>query len=57
MVLLFAFVWSAGGNLQDNPRNNSRVKFSSHIKGKILKILSGFPIDGEVYDYYPDFVT
>ena len=29
MVFIFAFIWSAGGNLHDNPRDNSRVHFSN----------------------------
>ncbi len=55
MIFVFAFIWSAGANLHDNPRNNSRVKFSQHFKSKILKLLSGFPFEGEIYDYYIDF--
>jgi dynein heavy chain len=55
MVLIFAFVWSTGANLQDNPKDNSRLRFSQHIKGKILKFFNGFPYEGEVYDYYIDF--
>ena len=51
MVLIFSFVWSAGANLHDS----SRTKFSQYIKGKILKYFSGFPFEGEVYDYYCDF--
>ena len=51
MVLIFSFIWSAGGNLHDN----SRLKFSQYIKSKILKHFSGFPFEGEVYDYYADF--
>jgi dynein heavy chain len=55
MVLIFSFVWSAGANLHDNPKDNSRLRFSQHIKGKILKFFNGFPYEGEVYDYYIDF--
>lgn len=51
MVLIFSFVWSAGANLHDS----SRGKFSQYIKGKILKHFSGFPFEGEVYDYYCEF--
>jgi dynein heavy chain len=46
MVLIFAFVWSAGANLHDSIKDNSRVRFSQHIKGKILKFFSGFPYEG-----------
>lgn len=51
MIFIFSFIWSAGGNLHDS----SRPKFSQTIKSKILKILSGFPFDGEVFDYYINF--
>ena len=51
MVIIFSFIWSAGANLHDSSRN----KFSQYIKGKILKHFSGFPFEGEVYDYYCDF--
>jgi dynein heavy chain len=51
MVLIFSFVWSAGANLHDS----SRGKFSQYIKGKILKHFSGFPFEGEVYDYFCEF--
>lgn len=46
MVLIFSFIWSAGANLHDNPKDNSRVRFSQYIKGKILKFFSGFPYEG-----------
>lgn len=46
MVLIFAFVWSAGANLHDSVKDNSRVKFSQHIKNKILKFYSSFPYEG-----------
>jgi len=55
MIFVFSFIWSAGANLHDNPRNNSRVKFSQYFKSKILKLLSGFPFEGEIYDYFIDF--
>jgi len=29
MVFIFAYIWSAGGNLQDSSKNNSRVYFSN----------------------------
>ena len=45
MVLIFSFVWSAGANLYDNIKDNSRVKFSHHIKNKILKFYSTFPYE------------
>ena len=32
MVMIFSFVWSAGANLHDNIKDNSRVKFSQHMK-------------------------
>lgn len=50
-MFIFSFIWSAGGNLHDS----SRQKFSQVIKGKILKILTGFPFDGDVFDYYVNF--
>ena len=28
MILVFCYIWSAGANLYDNPRENSRAKFS-----------------------------
>ena len=55
MVLIFSFVWSAGANLHDSIKDNSRVKFSQHIKNKILKFYSSFPYEGEIYDYFIDF--
>ena len=55
MIFIFSFIWSAGANMHDNPRDNSRINFSQHIKTKILKIFSGFPFEGEVYDYFIDF--
>lgn len=55
MVLIFSFIWSAGANLHDSPKDNSRIRFSQYIKGKILKFFSGFPYEGEVYDYFIDF--
>lgn len=55
MMFIFSFIWSCGGNLHDNPRDNSRVKFSAHLKGKIFNIHNGFPFDGDIYDYYIDF--
>lgn len=57
MVMIFSFVWSAGANLQDSIKENSRVKFSQQIKNKILKFYSSFPYEGEIYDYYIDFKT
>jgi dynein heavy chain len=54
MILIFSFIWSAGGNLTDNPKDN-RDFFSREIKQKVLKLLQTFPIEGEVYDYYIDF--
>lgn len=55
MVLIFSFVWSAGANLYDAIKDNSRVKFSHAIKNKILKFYSSFPYEGEIYDYFIDF--
>eukprot|EP00828_Plagiopyla_frontata_P006289 TRINITY_DN1271_c0_g1_i2.p1 TRINITY_DN1271_c0_g1~~TRINITY_DN1271_c0_g1_i2.p1 ORF type:complete len:1883 (-),score=297.33 TRINITY_DN1271_c0_g1_i2:372-6020(-) len=55
MILVFCFIWSAGANLYDNPRENSRAKFSQNMRSKLLKVLSSFPFEGEVYDYYIDF--
>ena len=46
MVMIFAFVWSAGANLHDSLKDNSRVKFSQNIKNKILKFYSSFPYEG-----------
>lgn len=43
MILIFGFVWSAGGNLYDNPRDNSRNKFSQHIRTKIRKFYMAYP--------------
>ena len=55
-MFVFSFVWSVGANLQDNPRDNSRAKFSQQIKNRILKSFSvNLPYEGEVYDYYVDF--
>lgn len=28
MILIFSYIWSIGGNLHDDPKNNSRSKFS-----------------------------
>lgn len=57
MVFIFAFIWSAGANLYDNPKDNSRTKFSQSIKAKLLKLSSGFsfPYEGDVYDYYANW--
>ena len=55
MVLIFSFVWSAGANLSDNPKDNSRIKFSHAIKNKILKFYSSFPYEGQIYDYFINF--
>lgn len=57
MVMIFAFVWSAGANLHDALKDNSRVKFSQQIKNRILKFYSSFPYEGEIYDYFIDFKT
>jgi dynein heavy chain len=46
MVMIFSFVWSAGANLHDSLKDNSRVKFSQNIKNKILKFYSSFPYEG-----------
>lgn len=51
MVLIFSYIWSAGANLQDN----SRQAFSQYLKGKIISLFSGFPFEGDVYDYYCDY--
>lgn len=37
-IVIFSFVWSAGANLHDNVRENSRIKFSSNLRAKILKL-------------------
>ena len=55
MVLIFSFVWSAGANLYDSVKENSRTKFSHTIKNKILKFYSSFPYEGEIYDYFINF--
>jgi len=55
MVFIFSFIWSAGGNLHDNPKDNSRSRFSDNIRRRILKIYTGFPYEMEVYDYYPNW--
>jgi dynein heavy chain, axonemal len=51
-IMFFSFIWSAGANLQDNPRENSRAKFSQVIKSKMMKHVY---LEGDVYDYYPDY--
>lgn len=51
MIFAFSFIWSAGANLHDS----SRSKFSQTIKGRILKILTGFPFEGDMFDYYISF--
>lgn len=51
MVFVQAFIWSAGGNLHDSTRG----KFSASIKNKILKLITGFPFEGEVFDYWANF--
>lgn len=51
MIFIFAFIWSAGGNLHDL----SRIKFSQHMRQKFLKLYSSFLFDGEVFDYFIDF--
>ena len=38
MILAFAFVWSVGGNLTDQPREN-RDFFSNQMKPKITKLI------------------
>jgi len=55
MLFIFSFIWSCGGNLHDNQRDNSRLKFSTQLKTKIFNIHNGFPFDGDIYDYYIDF--
>jgi len=55
LIFIFSFIWSAGANLHDNPRDNSRLRFSQSIKGKFLKIFTGFPYEGDIYDYYVNF--
>ena len=56
MIFIYSFIWSAGANLHDNPKDNSRAKFNQYFKQKILKISNVFPVDdSEVYDYYIDF--
>lgn len=55
MIFIFSFIWSAGGNLNDDSRMNSRVKFSQFMRQKFLKVYSSFLFDGEVFDYYIDF--
>jgi len=53
MNVIFSFIWSAGANIFDD----SRKEFSQQIRGKILKIMSGFPFEGDVYDYWPNWET
>ncbi|CAK85038.1 unnamed protein product (macronuclear) [Paramecium tetraurelia] len=53
MVLIFSYIWSAGANLHDS----SRSQFSQYLKGKIISLFSGFPFEGDVYDYYCDYTT
>lgn len=53
MIFIFSFIWSAGGNIFDDPKDNPRAKFSNYVRSKIIKIYMG--LDGEVYDCYPNF--
>src|SRR6185437_15608711 len=53
LVMIFSMIWSLGGNLNDQ----SKVKFSSYLKMKIMGIYTNFPYDGEIYDFYIDFNT
>lgn len=51
MAFVFSFIWSAGGNLHDSTRS----KFSQTIKNKILKLITGFPFEGDIFDYWANY--
>lgn len=51
MILIFAFIWSVGGNVHDSTRS----RFSQTMKQRFLKITAGFPFEGDVFDYYVNF--
>lgn len=55
MIIIFGFIWSAGGNVYDSIYYQGRAKYSKFIKSKILGFYTGFPFEGEIYDYYIDF--
>ena len=48
MAVIFAFIWSAGGNIYDENRKEFSIQL---IRSKILKIITSFPFDGDIYDY------
>ena len=49
MIFIFSFIWSVGGNLNDE----SRPKFNEEMRINFIKICTGLP-DGDLYDYYID---
>ena len=55
MIIIFGFIWSAGGNVFDTLQYQGRINFSKFIKSKVLGFYTGFPFEGEIYDYYVDF--
>jgi len=53
LILIFALIWSLGGNIHDSTKN----QFSNFLKLKIMSVYTSFPYDGEIYDFYIDFKT
>jgi hypothetical protein len=54
MIIIFAFTWSAGGNLDDE----TRFKFSRYLRdGLITKVHEYYPYEGHIYDFWVDFET
>eukprot|EP00698_Gefionella_okellyi_P007648 TRINITY_DN186_c0_g2_i1.p1 TRINITY_DN186_c0_g2~~TRINITY_DN186_c0_g2_i1.p1 ORF type:complete len:2597 (+),score=793.21 TRINITY_DN186_c0_g2_i1:164-7954(+) len=50
MYLVFSYVWAFGGNLHDK----STVGFDKFARERIGKVLSEFPAQGNVFDFYVD---
>ena len=55
MMIIFSYIWSAGGNVYDTINLSGRVKFSKYLKSKLLGFFTSFPFEGEIYDHYIDF--
>ena len=55
LMVVFSFVWAAGGNIYDSLINNGQNKWSKTIKSKIMSFYTNFPFEGDVQDYYVDW--
>jgi len=52
MIFIFAFIWSVGGNLDDE----SRPKLNEEMRINFIRICQNIP-EGDLYEYYIDLNT